>query len=66
MQLQKLKGKLKEMSKSYEDCANAIGVTTTTFNAKMNGRTRFYIDELDALGNYLSMSQGEKADIFLT
>lgn len=65
MNLNKLKGKLREQNKSYQDCANAIGKSVATFNKKINGERKFYIDELEALGNFLEMSGEEKREIFL-
>ena len=53
MDLDRLKLKLFEKKKTYEDCAKAIGVGTTTFSNKMNGQVRFYVDELVALLQYL-------------
>lgn len=65
MNLLKLKGKVREAGSTYKKCAEAIGISTTSFNKKINGYTKFYIDELDELGNFLGMSDVEKADIFL-
>ena len=65
MNLPKLKGKLKEKNKNYTSCANVLGISTATFCLKMNGKATFYIDELETLGNFLEMSESEKADIFL-
>ena len=61
----KLKGKLRECGKTYEDCSRAIGITTTSFSNKINGSSKFYIDELEKLGDYLEMTNNEKAEIFL-
>lgn len=65
MRLDKLKGKIREKNRSYQDCAKAIGKTVATFNLKINGKRQFYIEELELLGNYLEMTGEEKKDIFL-
>lgn len=65
MNIPKLKGKLKEMGKSYSDCASAIGISTTSFSNKINGSRKFYIDELEKLGDFLNMTLEERNVIFL-
>ena len=65
MNLAKLKGKVREKGKNYEQCAKAIGRSVVTFNAKINGSVKFYIDELTTLGDFLDMTPEERADIFL-
>ena len=65
MNIPKLKGKLTEKKKTYIMCSKILGMSVPTFNAKMNGKSKFYIDELEKLGNYLEMTPDEKADIFL-
>ena len=62
----KLKGKLTEKRKTYDECSKAIGVTKNTFNAKINGTSKFYIEEVNALSNFLGLTEAEKVDIFLT
>jgi len=61
----KLKGKLVEKKKSYSQCAEALSITLTTFSNKMNGSSKFYIDEVRALSNFLKLTNNEKIDIFL-
>lgn len=65
MNLPKLKGIIREKNKNYIQCANAIGKSIATFNSKINGRVSFGIDELEDLGNFLEMTEEEKAEIFL-
>lgn len=65
MNLAKLKGKIREKDKTYEQCAKAINRTPATFCAKMNGKAKFFIDELEKLGDYLEMDSAERNDIFL-
>lgn len=65
MKIDKLKGKIRERNETYRDCAEIIGISKASFNSKMNGKSRFYIDELVTLGDYLHMTEAEKLDIFL-
>lgn len=65
MNLNKLKGKLRECDTTYAKCANAIGISVASFNLKINGKSKFYIEELEQLGDFLEMSKDERADIFL-
>lgn len=65
MNLPRLKGIIRERGKNYNQCAVAIGKSVAAFNSKINGRVSFNIEELESLGNFLEMSEGEKVDIFL-
>lgn len=65
MNLQKFKGKLRECGVTYAECAKLIGVSPTSFCQKMNGKSKFYIDDLDKIGNYLGLTREQKGDIFL-
>ena len=65
MNLPRLKGLIRERGKNYNQCAVAIGKSVAAFNSKINGRVSFNIEELESLGNFLEMSEGEKVDIFL-
>ena len=65
MNIDKLKGKLVEKKKTYEECSKAIGVTITTFSNKMNGNSKFYVEEINNLSKYLELTIEEKVDIFL-
>lgn len=65
MNCNKLKGKIRERGSSYRECAKVIDISETGFANKINGRSKFYIDELETLGNFLGMTDDEKADIFL-
>lgn len=64
MNLDKLKGKLKEKRLSYNKVAEILGVSTTTVNSKMNGETRFYLEEIRTLSDYLGLTDEEKVKIF--
>ena len=63
--LNKLKGKLVENGKTYKDGAKALGVSTNTFNDKINGKRKFYVDEVNKLSELLKLTDKEKIDIFL-
>lgn len=65
MNAQKLKGKLRECNINYEKAAECLGLSIASFNNKMNGKSKFYIDEIDKLSKYLNLSDTEKIDIFL-
>ena len=66
MNLNKLKGLLREKGKTYQECADFLEMSITTFSDKMNGVRKFYIEELDRLGDFLGLSRAEKAEIFLS
>ena len=66
MNCNKLKGKLVECGVTYEKAAIAIGVKTGTFSNKINGKARFYIEELEKLGDLLGLTRDERADLFLS
>ena len=65
MELTKLKGKLVELKKTYEDCAKVLGISITAFNNKMNGDSTFKLPEVNKLCEYLGLSDEEKVRIFL-
>ncbi len=65
MNLQKLKGKMRERNKTYKQCASVLGVSATCFFNKISGKSVFNIAELDTLGDFLDMTNAEKAEIFL-
>ena len=61
----KLKGKLVEKGLTYKDCATAIGISVTSFSKKMNGTSKFYVEEAICLSKILSLTTEEKINIFL-
>ena len=65
MNLQKLKGIIRERDKNYVQCADAISRSVASFNAKINGRVPFTIIECENLGNFLGMTDNEKIEVFL-
>lgn len=60
----KLKGKIVEKELTYKDCAEFIGISTTSFNKKMNGSSRFYIEEVKLLVQLLNLKDVEIINIF--
>lgn len=65
MDLNKIKGKLKENNLTYGDISMTLGISRTTFNDKINGRKKFYIDEIKELSKKLNLTDEEKINIFL-
>lgn len=65
MNINKLKGKLVEKTVTYADCAEVIGVSVTTFSNKMNGTSKFYVEQAQVLSEFLKLSNSERIDIFL-
>lgn len=63
MNSNKLKGKIVECRKTYQDCADALGISKAAFNYKINGRRMFNIDELEKLGIFLDMTGEELVNI---
>lgn len=63
--LNTLKGKLLEKRKTYNECAAELGVSVTTFSDKMNGKSKFNVEEANILANFIGLSDVEKIDIFL-
>lgn len=63
--LDKLKKRIKESNKSYRVLANALGISTSAFNNKMNGRSAFDIIEASQLSSILDISPQE-ITIFFT
>ncbi len=66
MNLNKFKGFLLEKRYTYKMCAEVLGLSVATFNQKMNGKRRFYLEELNRLGDELEMTKEEKTQIFLS
>lgn len=64
--LNRLKGKLKENNVTYQDCARKLEISVTSFAEKMNGKSKFKVEEAQALSNYMDLSEKERIDIFLT
>ena len=65
MDLNKIKGKLKENNLTYGDISMTLGISRTTFNDKINGKKKFYIDEIKELSKKLNLTDEEEISIFL-
>ncbi len=65
MNLQKLKGYLVEKGYTYEQSAKIIGISVTAFNQKINGKRRFYLEELNLLADTINMPKEDRIRIFL-
>lgn len=61
----KLKGLMREKGMTYKDMAHCLGISSTTFVAKINKKTTFSIDETKAIKELLNLSIQEYEDIFL-
>ncbi len=64
--LQKLKGKIREEDKTYRDCARAIECSNPTFCSKMKGRSKFYVFEISKLTKFLHLSDEDILEIFFS
>lgn len=65
MKLHKVKGRLKEYDLTYDEFCLMIGMSRTSFCDKINGKKRFYIDEVKKISKALNFTDEEKIDIFL-
>lgn len=61
----KLKGALVAKGYTYDDMAHTLGISRTTVNAKMNGKSVFTVAEAAAISEWLSLSDREKVEFFL-
>ena len=59
-----LKGKIREKRKSYNDCAEFLNISVTTFSDKINSKVEFKISEAIQLSKFLMLSQEEYLKIF--
>lgn len=64
MSFDKLKGKMTEKRVSQENLAKKIGITVQSLNAKLNGRSKFTLDEALMITQVLNIEN--PADIFFT
>lgn len=63
MNLHKTKVIIFDRKKTYQECADAIGISIGAFNKKMNGVSKFTVPEFKALADFLKMSNSEQLDI---
>lgn len=64
MDKNKLKGKIVECGYNYKKVANSLEISETTLVSKINGKTKFNIDEVRYLSNILSLNNNEILKIF--
>lgn len=65
MNIPMLKGKLYERKKTYKDLAEALNISVTAVNNKMNGRTEFDCAEACIIKKWLPLTNEESINIFL-
>lgn len=65
MAYNKLKGRLRELDKTYKEASKVIGVSEATFVSKINGKTPFKLPEAEKLCNWLGLNEKEKIEFFL-
>lgn len=67
MNVNKIKGKMCELGITYTMAGEALDMTASTFSNKLNGKrnSRFFVDELDKLGDLLNLSRKERGEFFL-
>lgn len=63
--LQKLKGKLLEFNYSYQDAAEELCITATTFCQKINGYLLFNSFEIRVLADWLMIPDAQIAECFI-
>ena len=64
--LSKLKGLIREKNKTQEDIAKMIGISTATFNLKINGNAYFSQDEIFSICEALEIKDSEYKEYFFT
>ena len=64
MSFDKLKGKMKEKHMSQDKMAKSLGITVQSINAKLNGRSKFTLEEVVKITEILSLK--DPVDIFFT
>lgn len=64
MSFDKLKGKMVEQRITQGKMAEMLGITVQSFNAKLNGRSPFTLEEAIRITDILSLS--DPVDIFFT
>ena len=64
MDINKLKGKIREKGLTYKMLAKKIGIGLTSMNYKINGKNLFNQEEMKKLKEALRLSDNETIDIF--
>ena len=66
MDINKLKGKIKEKGLTYKILAQKIGIGLTSMNYKINGKNLFNQEEMKKLKEALRLTDNETIDIFFS
>ena len=56
-----VKARMVLLGLTQPEVANALGINTATFNAKLNGTRRIYLDECIKLGQILKVATPEES-----
>ena len=64
MDINKLKGKIREKGLTYKMLAKKIGIGLTSMNYKLNGKNLFNHEEMIKLKEALKLSDNEIIEIF--
>ena len=66
MDINKLKGKIREKELTYKMLAKKIGIGLTSMNYKINGKNLFNQEEMKKLKETLRLTDNETIDIFFS
>lgn len=66
MNINKLKGKIREKGLTYKILAQKIGIGLTSMNYKINGKNLFNQEEIKKLKEALRLTDNETIDIFFS
>lgn len=66
MKVNKIKAAMAEAGYNQCNLANAMNMSKNTLNAKINGKSRLFIDEALTLCQLLGIPHEKMADIFLS
>ena len=66
MDINKLKGKIREKRLTYKILAQKIGIGLTSMNYKINGKNLFNQEEMKKLKEALRLTDNETIDIFFS
>ena len=62
--LDKLKGRIKEKGRNYEQLSHELGISVSAFNNKVNGRSEFDIVEAGKLSSILDIPPRDIINFF--
>ena len=64
MEIKKIKTKLFEKGVTYSEASQKIGISKYSFTKKVNGKSKFSVDEAEKLSRLLELSNDEIVNIF--